>query len=119
MNRVYQLLATAAAERPVDLLPEPAAAPESFGSVGALSAPSASKAPASAGVDPSAPAVEIDVGEVVAHLRRALAPDVDELADFSLECAVKELAPPERHLVALDACPVCGGEWARARYGLP
>jgi SAM-dependent methyltransferase len=64
-------------------------------------------------------AVEIDVGEVVAHLRRAPVPADEELPDFSLECAVEALAPAERHLVAVDACPVCGGDWARARYGLP
>ncbi len=66
---------------------------------------------------------EIDVAEVVAYLQRLPAapvvPAVDEQPDFSVECAVQELSAPERHLVAVDACPVCEGEWARARFALP
>jgi len=67
---------------------------------------------------PSTPAVEIDVDEVVAHLRRGRAPEGED-SDFSLECAVEELEPAERHLVAVDECPVCGTDWARARFALP
>ena len=74
-------------------------------------------------IDPAPVAREIDVAEVVAYLRRAptapLAPAVEERLDFSLECAVHELPAPERHLVAVDACPVCESEWARARFALP
>jgi SAM-dependent methyltransferase len=74
-------------------------------------------------VDPGLPASEIDVSEVVAYLRRAptapAAPAIAKRPDFSLECAVQELPAPERHLVAVDACPVCESEWARARFTLP
>ncbi len=68
-------------------------------------------------LETATPGVEIDVEEVVAHLRRAPAPET--LPDFSVECAVEELRPEECHLVAVDECPVCGGDWARARYALP
>jgi 2-polyprenyl-3-methyl-5-hydroxy-6-metoxy-1,4-benzoquinol methylase len=66
---------------------------------------------------------EIDAAEVVAYLRRAptapVAPAVEGRPDFSLECAVQKLPAAERHLVAVDACPVCESEWARARFALP
>jgi SAM-dependent methyltransferase len=65
------------------------------------------------------PGVEIDVESVIAHLRQAPLPDRQDLPDFSLECAVEELTGAERHLVAVDECPVCGGEWARARFAVP
>jgi 2-polyprenyl-3-methyl-5-hydroxy-6-metoxy-1,4-benzoquinol methylase len=70
-------------------------------------------------------AFEIDVADVVGHLRHAPTPQVappseqEELPDFSLECAVEEIPRTERYLVAVDACPVCRGEWARSRYTLP
>jgi SAM-dependent methyltransferase len=68
---------------------------------------------------PATPGVEIDVESVVAQLRRGSETSDQELRDFSLECSVMELEPAERHLVAVDECPVCGGEWARARFALP
>ncbi len=103
--------------------PEAAAAAlarsEFVGSSAAVAVRSSSDALASDVRDSTTPAVEIDVGDVVAHLRRPRVPDAHPLPDFSLECAVQELVAAERHLVAVDTCPVCGGEWARARYGLP
>jgi 2-polyprenyl-3-methyl-5-hydroxy-6-metoxy-1,4-benzoquinol methylase len=71
------------------------------------------------------PGVEIDVDEVVAHLRHASTPhapshpEQEEFPDFSLEYAVEEIPPAERQLVAVDACPVCNAAWARTRYALP
>jgi SAM-dependent methyltransferase len=94
------------------------AASDFVGSSAAVAVRSSSDALASDARDSTTPAVEIDVGDVVAHLRRARVPDAHPLPDFSLECAVQELVAAERHLVAVDTCPVCGGEWARARYDL-
>jgi SAM-dependent methyltransferase len=63
--------------------------------------------------------IEIDVGDVISHLRRTPVQDDEELPDFSLECAIEALPPADCQLVAVDECPVCGVEWARARYALP
>jgi SAM-dependent methyltransferase len=61
---------------------------------------------------------EIDVQALVTQLRRGVVSDFPELPDFSLEYGVQTLPPAEQNLVAVDACPVCGTDWARARYGL-
>ena len=120
MSGDNRLLSAATAEHPVDLLSD---APELNDSAVAVAVRSTGDVPASVAAgpttSPAAPPIEIDVGDVVAHLRRVPAPDADELPDFSVECAVQELSTADRHLVAVDACPVCGTEWARARYGLP
>jgi SAM-dependent methyltransferase len=111
--------ANPAAERPTDLRSAPSTAPDSTDSAIAVLVQSSDPFPAPAATRATIPTAEIDVGDVVAHLRRAPVPAADEPADFSLECPVQELALADRHLVAVDTCPVCGGEWARARYGLP
>jgi SAM-dependent methyltransferase len=116
MSGDNRLLSVTTAERPVDLLSE---ALELDDSALAVAGGSTGDAPAPVAAGPTTPPIEIDVGDVVSHLRRVPAPDADEQPDFSVECAVQELAPADRHLVAVDACPVCGTEWARARYGLP
>jgi SAM-dependent methyltransferase len=72
----------------------------------------------SAGEASAPPQIEIDVGDVVEQLRRVSVPEYEELPDFSLECAVEALPPAECHMVAVDACPVCWSEWARARYAV-
>jgi SAM-dependent methyltransferase len=92
----------------------PGAAAES--AVATVVPPSAETRPSPAISSPKP--VEIDVSDVVSHLRRTQVPEFEDLPYFSLECAVQELPPPERYLVAVDACPVCGDEWARARFAL-
>ncbi|HEV8070990.1 MAG TPA: class I SAM-dependent methyltransferase [Planctomycetaceae bacterium] len=110
-----RLVATAPAQSQDDLL-SPTSSDSEFGDSDLATATEVRESNA---FRPATPGVEIDVENVVAHLRRGSVPSDQDLPDFSLECSVVELEPGERHLVAVDECPVCGGEWARARFGLP
>jgi SAM-dependent methyltransferase len=112
-------LKTAAAPSPGDTSHRPSGTSDFDDSAVAVAVSPAEEQRAAGAIRPAKPTTEIDVTDVVARLRRAPVSEPEVLPDFSLECAVEALPPAECHLVAVDACPVCGGEWARARYGLP